>query len=267
MRISLIVNTIIVLVFIGCSKKPESTEKDGWEKETQVLKTIKNVKFNFPASGYAFDNKNHFVVQCFEAMRSNAETIGIGEFKDTIQIRFLRSREDMFSLTAMKSSGMALAHLNALYVVADGEKTPPIKHELMHLIAMHEWGYPHYNSTWLNEGLAAFAEDNCNGYNVAQIYRYFMETDKLIHIDSLTSNFYSQLEMIAYHQSAYVVEYLLNNYSIEQFQRLWTQGFDSFELIYGISFSKAKTDLEKTLLEKYPSTPDIDWETFKKGCK
>jgi hypothetical protein len=94
-----------------------------------------------------------------------------------------------------------------------------------------------------------------------------METDKLIDIDFLTSDFYAQSEMIGYHQSAYLVEYLLNNYNIELFKQLWTLGFDSFESTYGISFSKAKADLEKVLLKKYPSAPDIDWETFKEGCK
>jgi len=94
-----------------------------------------------------------------------------------------------------------------------------------------------------------------------------METDKLIQINSLTSDFYAQSEMIGYHQSAYLVEYLLNNYNIEQFKQLWTQGPDSFESIYSISFSKAKADLENALLKKYPSAPGIDWETFKEGCK
>jgi hypothetical protein len=94
-----------------------------------------------------------------------------------------------------------------------------------------------------------------------------METDKLIDIDSLTSDFYAQSEMIGYHQSAYLVEYLLNNYNIEQLKQLWAKGFDSFESIYGISFSKAKTYLDRALLKKYPSAPDIDWETFKEGCK
>ena len=72
--------------------------------------------------------------------------------------------------------------------------------------------------------------------------------------------------MIGYHQSAYIVEYLLNNYNIEQFKQLWEQGFESFESIYNISVSKAKADLEQVLLKKYPSAPDIDWETFKEGC-
>ena len=108
---------------------------------------------------------------------------------------------------------------------------PPIKHELMHLITMLKWGYPTPTSTWMNEGLGTYAENDCNGINVAQIYRYFLENDKLISIDLLSSDFYKQPEMVGYHQSGYIVEYLLENYSIEQFKKLWTNGFKNFEKI------------------------------------
>lgn len=263
-RISLVVNIIILMLLIGCSIKKEN----GWIKEGQVLKTIKNVKFNFPDSGFAFDNKNDFVEQCFDAMQSNKQIIDLDDFTDTIQIRFLRSRDEMNLLTGMSATGISQPHINTLYVVADlSEKVkPPIKHELMHLIAMLDWGYPHYTSTWLNEGLATFAEDNCNEYKVSQIYRYFIDTDKLIHVDSLATKFYNQSEMIGYHQSAYIVEYLLKNYSIEQFKRLWTNGFDSFESIYSFGFQEMKMGIERSVLQKHPKAPVIDWEVFKQGC-
>jgi peptidase MA superfamily protein len=270
-RIVLTVNIFILMFFFGCSgDKEESVSKEennGWQKECQVKKSIRNLNFNFPAGGFAFDHKSDFVDQSLEAMQSNAQIIGLEQFTDTIQIRFLRSRDDMFGFTGLKASGTAYPHIHTLYVVADGKKSPPIKHELMHLIAMLKWGYPHFSSTWINEGLATYAEANCNGYPVSKIYRYLLETDRLIEMDSLRSNFYRQEEMIAYHQSAYMVDHLLNRYSLEQFKELWTKGFDSFQSIYGISFSKVKADLEKAILEKYPTAPDIDWETFKKGCK
>lgn len=270
-RISLVVNVFILMILIGCSNKKEesdSTKENGWIKEGQVLKTIKNVNFNFPDNGFAFDNKSDFVEQCFEAMQNNMQIIGLNDFTDTIQIRFLQSRNDMNLLTGRAATGIAQPHIKTLYVVADSSEKvkPPIKHELMHLIAMLEWGYPHYTSTWINEGLATFAEDNCNGYTVSQIYRYFIDTDKLIHVDSLATSFYNQSEMIGYHQSAYVVEYLLKNYSIKQFKRLWTEGFDSFESIYSIDFQEMKTELERFVLQKHPKNPEIDWEIFKEGC-
>ena len=262
---------LTITLLVACSQKQKKAtpfEEAGWTKEAQVLKIVKNINFNFPSNGFAFDNKSNLITECFDAMQSNLQLIKLDDFTDTIQIRFLRSRDDMFLLTGRTATGIAQPHINTLYVVVDSSEKvkPPIKHELMHLIAMKEWGYPHYNSTWINEGLAAFAENNCNEYNVAQIYRYFMDTDKLVHIDSLTTAFYYQPEMIAYHQSAYVAQHLLNNYSIAQFKRLWSEGFDSFESIYNINYQEMKTELEKSVMEEYPEVPNIDWETFKEGC-
>lgn len=268
--IILIPSITILMVTIGCSDKREESslnEEDDWKKESQVLKTIKNVHFNFPDSGFAFDNKTAFIGESFEAIQSNSQLIGLDKFNDTIQIRFLASRDKMFWLTRTSASGIAYPHINTLYVVADGKKKPPIKHELMHLIVMLKWGYPHHSSTWVNEGLAAHAEDDCNGYNVAEIYRFLIEKEMLLPIDSLTTDFYGQPEMIAYHQSAYIVKYLLGNYNLEQFRDLWANGLGSFEAIYGMSFSEMKAELDNAIMEEYPKTPNIIWETFKEGCQ
>lgn len=269
------IQTLIALfsttLFLSCSQNQNKTQiilDNGWKKEGQVLKSIKNIHFNFPDNGFAFDNKEYFVEECLNAMESDAKIIGLAPFTDTIHIRFLSSRDDMNKLAGMSATGMALPHIRTLFVVADtAEKVkPPIKHELMHLLAMLKWGYPHYTSTWINEGLAAYAEDNCNGYSVSEIYRYFLETDKLISIDSLVTDFYNQPEMIGYHQSAYVVEYLLENYSIKQFNRLWLEGFYEFESIYNMSFQEMKKLLEVDVIKKHSEVPNISWEVFKEGC-
>lgn len=85
-------------------------------------------------------------------------------------------------------------------------------------------------------------------------------------MDDLAINFYKQPEMIAYHQAAWIVQYLLSNYGIEKFRALWTQGFASFENIYGIHFSKATAEISKMAKQDYPSAPAIDWNIFKEGC-
>ncbi|MGB0177145.1 MAG: hypothetical protein ACPF9D_08260, partial [Owenweeksia sp.] len=85
---------------------------------------------------------------------------------------------------------------------------PPIKHELMHMMSNTLWGYPPTDMYWMNEGFAALAEDNCNGYRVSEIYRYMLENDYLYPMDSLTADFYATDEMIGYHQAAYITQYL-----------------------------------------------------------
>ena len=253
-RIATFIALVSITLLLACSQNQNNTKKtweNGWKKEGQVLKSIKNIHFNFPDKGLAFYKKEDFVEECLRSMESDAKIIGLAPFTDTIHIRFLSSRHEMKKLAGMTASGMAHPHIQTLFIVASSNEKvkPPIKHELMHLIAMLKWGYPHYTSTWINEGLATYAEDYCNGYSVSEIYRYFLQTEKLIPIDSLVTNFHRQAEMIAYHQSAYVVEYLLKNYSIKQFKRLWSEGFDKFQSIYKISFQEMKKQLEIDILK------------------
>ena len=48
-------------MLLGCSENRKNTSMiavDGWEKEGQVLKSIKNVTFNFPDNGFAYERKS-----------------------------------------------------------------------------------------------------------------------------------------------------------------------------------------------------------------
>jgi hypothetical protein len=72
--------------------------------------------------------------------------------------------------------------------------------------------------------------------------------------------------MIAYHQAAYIVRYLLSSYGVEKFKDLWTQGFASFEKIYGIAFGQVQSDMNKNAEQNYPVVPNIDWNSFQVGC-
>lgn len=272
-RLIYVGTTMLAALLLACSacNQPEQvapqTPADGWTTQARVSKQIGNVAFEFPASGYAFERKQTYVEETLQAMQENAAIIELAEVQDSINVQFLPSRSAMGKLTGMRASGIAQAHTNTLFVVANPHQIPPIRHELMHLIATLEWGYPHLSCDWLNEGLAAFAENHCNGYTVAEIYRYFMETDRLVSMDSMVTDFYAQSEMIGYHQAAYIVEYLLANHGLERFKRLWLEGFPNFAAIYGKEFSEMEPLLQAAVLERYPKAPPINFEVFAEGCK
>jgi len=259
-----------ILLFKGCvenSVRFETIESDGWTKETKVSKLIENVNFVFPETGYALDNKEEIIQITFDAIKHNTEILGKKEFKDIIYVRVLSSREEMFVYTGTKAVGNTYPYLSTMYIVVNEDVAPPITHELMHLIVMLDWDYPKRSSTWMNEGLATFATNDCSGYNVAEIYRYLLSTNKLIPIEDLVNDFYGQSEMVGYHQSGFIVQYLIENFSWEKFKKLWTDGFEGFEEIYGFSFLDLKNDLDRTVMKKFPEVPKIDWMEFNKGCK
>lgn len=256
-----------MIFLLACNAPVKNGTKQVVNKE--LTKRVGNVSFIFPSKGYAYDNRNKLVEECLDAIKSNIDLIKLHEYTDTISVQFLTSRQEMKKYTGMTPSGIALVQPKILYVVANGdpkEVRPPIKHELMHMISMTTWGYPGQDSNWMNEGLAALAENNCNGYNDEQIYRYLLDKDMLISTDDLTISFYKQPEMVAYHQAAYMVQYLLNKYGVEKFKDLWIQGFAAFEKIYSIPFSRVKTDINTTATRDYPSAPPINWNTFQIGC-
>jgi len=164
------------------------------------------------------------------------------------------------------TNGWTVAELESVFMVVNDSVNPPIKHELMHLIATTKWGYPHPSTTWANEGLATYASNNCGYHNVAELYRYFLDNDMLIKMDDLSNDFYSYPEMIAYHQAGYIVQYLIEHYGISKFKMLWQKGMNAFEAIYGIDYITVENAIKSTIKQVYETTPNINWDVLKTGC-
>ncbi len=248
-----------------------------WEQKNLVTKQIDNFYFTFPSAGYAFDHREIYVQKCLNAIQENSKIIGVPVFKEFTKIRFVDSKKDML-LYANFFTGGGIADIwtRSIYMMIsdDGEVNSsevvkaPITHECMHMVSMTAWGKPPQNNEWLNEGLATYAANDCSGYSVAEMYRYFLENNMLLSIDSLTHNFYQTEEMVGYHQSGYIVEHMISTYGLPKFEKLWKGGFSGFESIYGFPYSQMEEDLNKQILTLYPVSPTIDWETFKEaGCK
>jgi len=97
----------------------------------------------------------------------------------------------------------------------------------------------------MNEGLATYASGTCSEYSLSEIYKYFIQSEKVIAMNNLADNFKGNPDMIAYTQSAFVCKYLIDNYGLEKFKLLWKGGFDMLQSIYGFN----KEQLEINLLE------------------
>jgi hypothetical protein len=250
---------------------------EGWEQESIVTKQLDNLYFTFPAEGYAYNNRDAYVQKCLNAIEANSKLIKVPVFKEFTKIKVVDSKENMLLYAGMLTAGgIANIWTRSVYFRISDESVEettelikaPIKHEIMHMVAMTAWGMPPQNNTWLNEGLATYAANDCSGYTVAELYRYFLENNMLLSIDSLTNNFYQTEEMVGYHQSGCIVEYIISTYGIPKFEKLWKGGFSGFESIYGLSYLQMEKELNKQILQLYPVSPIIDWESFKEeGCK
>jgi hypothetical protein len=254
-------NLCTLFVAIGCTAQPNKISD--WKTNCSIIKTIRNITFNFPSHGFAYDNRDSIINVCFDAIKHDLSIIHQNEYTDTIVAQFLGSRKEMFENAGNLASEDAFPQMGKIWFVADKDISPLITHEFMHMITFSFWGQPPQQSFWLKEGIATYAQNSCNGFAVEQIYAFFEKKNILIAIDSLAGHFYTQPMMIAYHQSAYIVQYLIETYGVQKLRLLYQSGIDSFRKIYGVHFEQILLDIKNKLDKKYPEAPDINWNTFK----
>jgi hypothetical protein len=265
-KAGLLLSGILALLSFGChpgERKGGNNSADGKPAEIRG-----NISFLFPSKGYAYDHRHELIQKCLDGIRHDLPIISLHEFTDTFTIRFLESRQEMKEFTGIPASGVTILEPQKIIYLLANEKEAgaPIDHELMHMITLAEWGNPDRSSLWMNEGLAAFSQNNCNGYTDEQIYRYFVASGMLLPMDSMANQFYQEPELIAYHQAGCIVEYLVRKYGVEKFRDLWQQGFYHFNQIYGTTFSLMEADIKATAERDYPRPPKIDWKAFSVGC-
>lgn len=228
-----------------------------------------SISYIFSKNSFALSIKDSAISLGENAIRKGLSIIGENNFTTKYRIQFIDSEDEMEKYTGGRTYGGYADHPNHIvYISFKKEEIGPIKHELMHMISMSTWGFPPKSTTWMNEGLSTYAANYCSGYTVEELYAYYLSNNMLISIDSLVDNFYKNKHVICYHQSAFIVQFLLEKYGIEKFKRLWQSGFQDFEKVYGFSFKKLESDIKIFLNNKYPTAPIIDWETLgKNGCE
>ena len=132
---------------------------------------------------------------------------------------------------------------------------------------MYKWGTPKASVIWMNEGLATCSDITCLKYSLEEIYKYFIQSNKLITLDKLSEDFFENPDMIAYTQSAFICKFLIDNYGISKFKELWKSGYEKLNEIYGFDSQELEKTLKDYINRKYPTNINFDWEEFNKGCK
>jgi len=270
----------LMILGVACTPVNErdglSVEATGWTVQRSVTKPIENYTFIFPEEGFAYAHRDSLVDACMAAIRRNMAMLEVDTFSVPYKIRFYPSKAAMKEATNIGVSGHADFWIKEVAFVATDDPATiekeniipaPIIHETMHMIAMEKWGFPPEDNLWLNEGLATYAADQCNGYTVREIYSYLLTHDMTFPTDSLMDGFYHRDEMTAYHQSACIVQYLLEHFGVEKFGTLWQEGSTSFEQVYGMGFPELVARIDADVAAAYPNGVELDWERFKKGCK
>lgn len=261
MKLEKILIILLSVCVLSCSTNSE--KKGEWSKIIRESKTIDNITYYFP-SEINIDKRNAIIKECQTAVTENLEFINETDFTNKMDVEFVDSRKKMLKYAGMEAQGLAFPNRNTFFTVLNNDESP-IKHEMMHMITMYKWGIPSVTSTWMNEGLATYSSTVCTKYSLSEIYRYLMQSEKLIALNNLADNFYGYSEMVAYLQSAFICKYLIDNYGLEKFKLLWKNGFNSLESIYGFNNNQLEMNLSEFVNKKHPTEIEFDWVKFNGG--
>jgi len=262
MKLGKIIIILLSVFIVSCSNNSE--KKGEWSKITRESKKIDNITYYF-SSDIDINRRNSAIKECQNSITENLEVINETEFANEMDIEFVESRKQMLKYTGMRAQGMAFPDRNTFFTLLK-DKGSPIKHEMMHMITMYKWGNPPETSTWMNEGLATYAGGTCSEYSLSEIYKYFIQSEKVIAMNNLADNFYGNPDMIAYTQSAFICKYLIDNYGLEKFKLLWKKGFNELQSIYGFNNKQLEINLSEFVNKKHPNEIEFNWEKFNEGC-
>ena len=108
---------MLTVVAINCTAQPNKISD--WKTNCSVTKTIRNITFNFPSNGFAYDNRDSIINACFDAIKHDLSIIHQNEYTDTFVAQFLSSRKEMLENTGYPSSESAVPQMSKIWFAVD----------------------------------------------------------------------------------------------------------------------------------------------------
>ena len=204
-------------------------------------------------------------------LKSHLAILEIEKYNKVIDLFYFDSREQIKDVVSKPFRALADADSYTVLAVRNDEETARDAHEIMHVVSFDLWGGWERRDelAWLGEGLATYADEPCNGYDMSVLATHILKnTQDSVPLDSLATSFRQYPEMIGYILMAGFVEFVVEIYGTGHLRNLWNEGFMGFEKVFGKKVTDIEREWHKYMEQTYPK-PDIpDWTELKKeGCK
>ena len=144
------------------------------------------------------------------------------------------------------------------------------RHEVMHLVSLQAWGWPGPRA-WLIEGLATFADGQCQSSTVLAVGRDLLNARPLLRMHDVIENFvemHRKEQATAYVLAGSFVDYLWSSRGRDGFHKLWI-GRDSLTdvgLLPGMA-GELTAAWRAHVVRKAGTTPGVTPSAFlRAGC-
>ena len=160
-------------------------------------------------------------------------------YDSLIHVFMVGSRDRMQQLTGRVTNGIAFHNSRVVVLVSTPDWAASSAHEVFHVIAMSSWGV---GPVWLNEGMAALADDQWRGSDLHTAARALLERNALVPLDRLSHDFRAIDELVSYPQAGSFAKYLHARYGVAAIRALWSEDAAEFIRIAGKSLPGAERE-------------------------
>lgn len=201
-----------------------------------------NLTLYYERNTYAEKHIDVLKIRIKNHLTSTLNFIGVDGYGKPIHYFILEDRERMKVLVGYETNGNANPKHNFLTAIfSENIKAAYSNHELFHLIAMNLWGYP---ETWINEGMAVYADNSWNGYNLHELSKFLIDNDKFVSIDSIAKDLRKYDSMLTYPLLGSFAKFIDETYGRETIEAIWIKGRKGLKKHVGRSLD----DLQKEWL-------------------
>jgi hypothetical protein len=207
-----------------------------------------HLRLHFEPGGLAETRIEELKIRQEKAYARNLQLLKTGGFSFQTDVFIVASRERMKKLIGHEINGVAYSDTKVVCFVFSEKINASGSHEIMHVMAAAAWGAR--PQTWLNEGLAVYADDRWHGYELHDLNKYLRQEKKLIPLKKLIGNFRGHPNLVSYPQAGSFVKYLYEQYGVEKIRELWKKGaVKDFKRVLGKDLAALETEWHDKLTE------------------
>lgn len=210
---------------------------------------------------------NSVIAEMTNAYTRNSELLHAINYQERITIFLVGEKTDVGALTGLSVTGVALLPENAVMLSNSTFATTPqiLQHELMHVQSFNLWGMPYDYA--LLEGLAtlAYGTTPCE-YEFNAVLNYLKSSDTLPTIENLVNNFFNCGEVIGYISSASFINFIIEDYDIEDVKTMWEIGIYNWIEQKEIDIKQLEATWNSVIGEAQPINEN-NWESLNNYCE
>jgi hypothetical protein len=197
----------------------------------------------YEKNSFGEQHKQQLIEDIKDHIESTCGFIGINEYDQDIHFFVVESRSQMAILIGYETNGSTNYKQNYITAIySESINSVSSNHELFHLIAVNLWGKP---ENWFNEGMAVYADNNWYGYNLHELAKYLIDSNKIISTNKMRRRLRKHDSMITYPLLGSFVKYIDETYGRKLTKYFWESGKKKMKKPFKINLA----DLEQEWLE------------------